>query len=438
MVLFIVLVTAGVIALVRRNATQEGPLLASGSVEGLEIQVASELAGRVTQVLVREGDAVEVGEELLRLDDSLLLAQRKRAEAMLATLQAALATAQAGRAVAEIQYDIALERARAQELATRANAWRNTKPAVFSLPLWYFEKSEQIAAAQAEVSEAEDALQAGYSELGRAQGAAGAADLIAAEARLAQAESAYRVAQQVLERAQAARDRESLEASAGDLLEQAEAELEEAQEAYDGLAADEAATAVFEARAKLAIAQARYDAAQDQLSQLATGPESLQVRAADAAVEQAKKAVNQAEQALAQAQAELYLIDLQLEKLVLRSPIAGVVIGRHVQPGAVIPVGGAALTLVQLDDLTITVYLLEDRYGQVSLSTNATVSVDSFPGESFTARVVRIADRAEFTPRNVQTEEGRRTTVFAVELAVDNPGGRLKPGMPADVQFELP
>jgi hypothetical protein len=49
--------------------------------------------------------------------------------------------------------------------------------------------------------------------------------------------------------------------------------------------------------------------------------------------------------------------------------------------------------------------------------------------------VIRIADQAEFTPRNVQTEEGRRTTVFAVELAVDNPDGKLKPGMPADVMF---
>jgi HlyD family secretion protein len=49
--------------------------------------------------------------------------------------------------------------------------------------------------------------------------------------------------------------------------------------------------------------------------------------------------------------------------------------------------------------------------------------------------VSRIADKAEFTPRNVQTEEGRSTTVFAVELALSNPGGLLKPGMPADVTF---
>jgi len=51
------------------------------------------------------------------------------------------------------------------------------------------------------------------------------------------------------------------------------------------------------------------------------------------------------------------------------------------------------------------------------------------------ATVVHIADEAEFTPRNVQTVEGRRATVYAVKLDVPNPESKLKPGMPADVTF---
>jgi hypothetical protein len=51
--------------------------------------------------------------------------------------------------------------------------------------------------------------------------------------------------------------------------------------------------------------------------------------------------------------------------------------------------------------------------------------------------VIRIADEAEYTPRNVQTEEERQTTVYAIELRVDDPEGKLKPGMPADVVFAL-
>lgn len=94
------------------------------------------------------------------------------------------------------------------------------------------------------------------------------------------------------------------------------------------------------------------------------------------------------------------------------------------------------MILAKLDDLKITVYIPEDRYGSVKIGQQAQVFVDSFPGETFTGVVVSIADQAEFTPRNVQTEEGRRTTVFAVELKVENPDGRLKPGMPADVSFD--
>ena len=65
----------------------------------------------------------------------------------------------------------------------------------------------------------------------------------------------------------------------------------------------------------------------------------------------------------------------------------------------------------------------------------ADVNVDSFPGETFSAQVTYIAETAEYTPRNVQTVEGRSATVYAVKLRVDDPGGMLKPGMPADVKF---
>jgi len=62
--------------------------------------------------------------------------------------------------------------------------------------------------------------------------------------------------------------------------------------------------------------------------------------------------------------------------------------------------------------------------------------VDSFPGAKFSAVVSYISDQAEFTPRNVQTVEGRSSTVYAVKLNVNDPNGKLKPGMPADVVFQ--
>jgi HlyD family secretion protein len=132
----------------------------------------------------------------------------------------------------------------------------------------------------------------------------------------------------------------------------------------------------------------------------------------------------------------LELTEAQLKKLVIYAPSAGIVLSRNVEQGEVIQAGATVLMLAKLDKLNITVYVPEDRYGQIKLGDQAIVSLDSFPGKRFTAKVSYIASQAEFTPRNVQTTEGRKTTVFGIELAIDNPNGELKPGMPADVCFD--
>ncbi len=92
--------------------------------------------------------------------------------------------------------------------------------------------------------------------------------------------------------------------------------------------------------------------------------------------------------------------------------------------------------MADLSEITITVYVPEDRYGQIRLGQLAQVSVDSFPGETFNAEVIHIADEAEFTPRNVQTVEGRSSTVYAIKLKVTDSESKLKIGMPADVVFK--
>jgi HlyD family secretion protein len=112
-----------------------------------------------------------------------------------------------------------------------------------------------------------------------------------------------------------------------------------------------------------------------------------------------------------------------------------VVIARNIEPGEVVQAGAPLLRIGNLDQLRITVYIPEDLYGRIKLGQEARVQVDSFPGENFKATVTHIADKAEFTPRNVQTVEGRKSTVFAIELSIDNTDGKLKPGMPADVSF---
>ncbi len=196
-----------------------------------------------------------------------------------------------------------------------------------------------------------------------------------------------------------------------------------------------AADDVLVARADVAVAQERYYAALDRLRALQSGDFAPGVTTAQGVVDQAQAAFEQSQKAVSQAQANLGLVDAQLAKLTLFAPMDGVILTRSVEPGEFGQAGAPALTLGDLSQLTITVYVPEDRYGQISLGQQASLSVDSFPGMAFAAQVTHVADEAEFTPRNVQTVEGRSATVYAIKLTVNDPEGKLRPGMPADVDF---
>jgi HlyD family secretion protein len=185
----------------------------------------------------------------------------------------------------------------------------------------------------------------------------------------------------------------------------------------------------------VSVAYERLQTAQDSLSALQKGDNSPQQAAATAALEQAKSGAQQAQDAVTQSQANLDLLNAQMDKLEVKAPQDGVILSRNIEPGEFVQPGAEALSMADISSLTITVYVPEDRYGQISLGQNASVSVDSFPGTQFTAQVSFISDQAEFTPRNVQTVEGRSSTVYAVKLKVFDPQGKLKPGMPADVIF---
>lgn len=121
----------------------------------------------------------------------------------------------------------------------------------------------------------------------------------------------------------------------------------------------------------------------------------------------------------------------------VRTPIDGVVLTRAFEPGEITAAGSTMLVVGDLSVVTLTVYVPENRYGQVYLGQEYQVSVDSFPNEAFTGRITHIANQAEFTPRNVQTVAGRKNTVYAIRLTIENPTFQLKPGMPADVRLEI-
>ena len=418
----IILGTLGYFALRSINGSTNGILTASGSIEATIVNVAPEMAGKVTEVLAQEGQSVKTNDPLLHLDPTLLTAQRAVASASLDTANAALAAAQT-------KYDQTLQASLSAQETQRAKDLRVSAPDEFNQPAWYFNQSEQITAAQAEVDASKAGLDAALANLDKVTHDLNNSNYITAEDRLVKARAAFTVADQVKVQADNAVEGGGLQNAAYDYYNNTLDELNAAQRAYNALLNTQARDDVQDARGQVIVAQQRYDAAYSALLTLQTGSESP-------AVVSAAKALDQAKSSLTQAQANLALIDAQIAKLTIASPMDGVVITRNVEPGEFVQPGSAALTMADLSQLTITVYIPEDRYGQISLGQSAIVKVDSFSDVTFNAKVVFISDKAEYTPRNVQTVEGRSATMFAIKLNVEDPDGRLKPGMPADVTFK--
>ena len=445
-----------------------GELKASGTIESVVVNVSPEMPGKVKDVLVDEGQLVRMGDPLLSLDESLLAAQKAVAQSGVDSAGSALLTVESAYAMAQAQYDAALTAARAQQGAARLTDWSNRTPNWFEQPLWYFSQDEQIQAAQAEVESAQQDLDEAQVQLANVIQDLDSSDFVEAEARLSSARMGYLIARSVNDHAQVTGGRVSPEdvrvdlppfapsyririaiaktlsgdsdilTASQDALDAADEQLNTAQQTYDDLLTSDAADRVLDARAALSVARERYEVAMDTLSRLQTGENSPQVHISSEAVNQAEAHLKQAESAVRQAEASLALLDTQIAKLTVYAPADGTVLMRNIQPGEFVQPGSVALTLANLGELTITVYVPENRLNEIKLGQHADVTIDVASGDSpvFDGEIVHISDQAEFTPRNVQTVAGRSSTVFAVKLKVINADGKLKIGMPADVVFK--
>lgn len=287
-------------------------------------------------------------------------------------LEAQLAQAQAGLRAAEASYELLAAGPSAAQLAAAEAAVARAQASLDSF-------NEQLATAETDEAEAQDQVE--------------------------------QLTEQIAEATATPTNPQSQAALPG-----LNAQLTLAQQA---LAAKAAQVALLESQ--LTVAEASLDASQAQLALAQEGPRPPQLAAAQAQVEAAQAAV--------------HLLETQIGRQTLTAPLDGVVLERTIEPGEVVAPGATLLVLGQLDQLTITVYVPEDRYGAIQVGQTARILVDSFPGEEFTGTVRHVADQAEFTPRNVQTAEGRSSTVFAIELFIGDGRGHLKPGMPADVDF---
>lgn len=420
-ILLVVILSLGLSGCQSLNGQSTSQLNASGTISVAQVNIAPQIGGMVVSVNAAEGSQVKKGDELFRLDDSLLKAQRDQANATITMAEAALNTA-------KVQYDLILNAARLQDQQNRMTSWNVTQPSQFELPAWYFDKEEKITAAKTEMDAASADLDEEKVNLQKILRDDASQGFLVAEKRVADAQAAFLIADQVLTQANSAQDKADLQNFAQDQYDAAETELTSAQTNYNRLLTTQAAKDVLEGRARVRVAQERYDRALDYNNSLMSGDQSLQVKAAESGVKQA-------EAALLQAQAALTTLDVQLQKTIITAPVDGTVLTRNLEVGEMLAPTGVVLTIGQLQEVNLTVYIPETEYGKVKLGDQVSITVDSFPGETFIGNVVYISDQAEFTPRNVQTIEGRKTTVYAVKLSVPNPDLELKPGMPADVTF---
>jgi len=137
-------------------------------------------------------------------------------------------------------------------------------------------------------------------------------------------------------------------------------------------------------------------------------------------------------------QAMVDLAAIRKSYTILISPLKGKVISRQYEPGEVAVIGSPIVSIADLNNLTIKVYLPEIYLGQVKLGSEVSIEVDAYPGKIFPGKITYISDKAEFTPKNVQTRQERVKQVFEIKVTCDSQGGVLKPGLPCDVTIPLP
>jgi HlyD family secretion protein len=139
--------------------------------------------------------------------------------------------------------------------------------------------------------------------------------------------------------------------------------------------------------------------------------------------------------ATARLSAARYALDqaqIRLQYAGLTSTLDGFVLAKSAEVGEVVQPGLPVFSAADLRSVWLTAYVSETDLGRVKLGQAADVSIDAFPGKTWTGRVTFISEQAEFTPKQIQTVEERVKLVYRVKITLANPDMELKPGMPAD------
>ena len=401
LVLIGVVTWVGVTVLRRGDEPEEG-VAASGTIEATQVSAASKIPGRIQRVHATEGDEVRAGAPLVTIEGRELLAQIEQSRAAVEGARARVVQARAALALQIRQVDAQVAQARAAADVAR----ERVSQAGETQTLTAGQSAQGVRQGEAALAASQDSSRAAHSAVERTRrdlariealfrdGAVSAQQVDAARAAFSTAQAQYEV---------------SL-----DMIAQAEATLRLARE-------NQRQVEIRERDVRAARSQVRQ--AEATVALALAGEEMIAQRRADVAA---------AEAAVTQAEAGLRVLLTQQQNLVITSPLPGVVLVEHARAGEVVAAGAPILTVADLREVWIRLYIPLPHLGQIALGQRAVVTTDALRGRTFTGAVTEISQQAEFTPRNVQTPEERVKLVFAVKVTLPNAERLLKPGMPAD------
>ena len=342
------------------DTTPEGFASSNGRLQLQNIDVASLRAGRVSQVLVHEGDLVEKGTPLVTLSSEELDTQLQGAEAAKSQAEAAKSQAEGRKSQAQAA------KARAEGAVTRAMGTEKRAEGGYARTQGGVNQADAVIAAK------KAQLQIALDNLNNTK--ALRKDDLVSIAELQQREQAYQAAKAEVLAAQAAK----AQAAAG------------GTEAQAGIA--EAQSGIAEAKAAVAEAQAGINQAQ-------------------AGIEQAQAGINQA-------QSQINRVKSIQSDMYVRAPQAGRVEYRIVEVGNVIAPGSKVVTLVDPNDVYLEIFLPTDSSNQVQIGSPARIVLDGIKAV-LPAKVSFVANQSQFTPKSVETKNEREKMMYRVKLSLD-------------------
>lgn len=353
----------------------------SGTIEVRQANLAFQTPGRVTEVLVDEGQAIRTDQLLARLDPAVFEAAVAQADAAVTQSRANLKVLKAALSLKQVVLPVEIKRAEA---------------VVRGLEYQYRELSDgyrpqEIAKARLNVSDAQSALEKARKDKQRAdqlfkEKLMSASLRETQERRYQNAGNQYRLALENLNLIEEGARKESVAASQARLA---------------------------EGRAALLLARSNL----------------MQIDVAEREVEVAHARVMAAVAVLDQAR-------LQRAYTELKAPFSGILTSRNIEPGEVVSVGREVLSVADLSQVDLKIFVEGTEIGRVKPDQTVSVRIDTYPDKRYAGRVAYISPESEFTPKIIQTQKERVKLVYLVKITLPNPDLDLKPGMPADAWFE--